>query len=154
VNEAERGWALASGLVRMISNSKPIGKRLRTYVEIDLGGPVTFGAYSYITDALHLLGASTLFDGARSEWLTPDLEDVLREDPDVIFYEGKMYSKFDRRDLERLIDERGWRQMDAVRNGRCYLTPGPLDFLAHHGPAFITEVIPWLAERLGSDGAE
>jgi iron complex transport system substrate-binding protein len=154
VNEAERGWALASGLVRMISNSKPIGKRLRTYVEIDLGGPVTFGAYSYITDALHLLGASTLFDGARSEWLTPNLEGVLREDPDVIFYEGKMYSKFDQQDLERLIDERGWRQMDAVRNGRCFLTPGPLDFLAHHGPAFITEVIPWLAERLGSDGAE
>jgi iron complex transport system substrate-binding protein len=148
VNEAERGWALASGLVRTISNAKPIGKRLRTYVEIDLGGPVTFGAYSYITDALHLLGASTLFDGARSEWLKPDLEGVLRENPDVIFYEGKMYSKFDQQDLERLIDARGWRQMDAVRNGRCFLTPGPLDFLAHHGPAFITDVIPWLTERL------
>ena len=148
VNEPERGWTLASGLIRTLADTRAVSKRPRTYVEIDLGGPVTFGAYSYITDALHLLGASTLFDGTRSEWLTPDLRDVVREDPDVIFYEGKMYSKFDRQDLELLIDKRGWRQMGAVRNGRCFLTPGPLDFLVHHGPAFITDVIPWLAERL------
>ena len=43
------------------------------------------------------------------------------------------------------LDERG-----LVRKGNYFLTPGPLDFLAHHGPSFVTEAIPWLQERLES----
>jgi ABC-type Fe3+-hydroxamate transport system substrate-binding protein len=124
--------------------------RARAYVEIDLGGPVSFGAYSYITDAFHLLGARTLFEDLRTEWLTPDLGRVASEDPDCIFYEAKMYSRFAGGDLERMLDRRGWRGLRAVRAGRCFLTPGPLDFIAHHGPSFIIETLPWLSQRLGS----
>jgi len=148
VGEAERAWELSSRFIRDAADSKPTGRNLRAYVEIDLGGPVSFGDYSYITDSLHLLGARTLFDGVRSEWLTPDLDEVATANPDVIFFEAKMYSKFGQQDLERLIDKRGWRHLDAVSKGCCFLTPGPLDFLAHHGPSFITESIPWLSEKL------
>jgi len=148
VGEAEKAWELSSRLIREVANTRPTRKRLRTYVEIDLGGPVSFGAYSYITDSLHLLGASTLFDNARSEWLTPDLNKVASEDADVIFYEAKMYSKFSQQYLYRLIDKSGWRHRNAVMTGRYFLTPGPLDFLAHHGPSFITDAIPWLSDRL------
>ncbi|MGD0638717.1 MAG: ABC transporter substrate-binding protein, partial [Nitrososphaerales archaeon] len=148
VGEIEKARKLSSGLIREVSNSKPIGTKLRAYVEIDLGGPVSFGAYSYITDSLHLLGGFTLFDEVRSEWLTPDLSKVATDNPDVIFYEAKMYSKFSRQDLERTIDKRGWRRLDAVSKGNCFLAPGPLDFLAHHGPSFITDSLPWLSERL------
>ncbi len=148
VGENERGRELSSRLIRKVADISPLRKRPRVYVEIDLGGPVSFGAYSYITDAIHLVGASTLFDGVRSEWLTPDLEEIRRQEPDAFLYEGKMYSKFSSDDLERLIDERGWRGMKAVRSRSYFLTPGPLDFLAHHGPSFITDSIPWLSEKL------
>ena len=68
--------------------------------------------------------------------------------PDAIFYEAKMFSRFTANDLTRLMGERGWEEMEAVRNGHVFLTPSPLDFLAHHGPSFITEAIPWLRDRL------
>lgn len=148
VGEAEKAWTLSGVLLRTIADTKPAKTKPRVYVEIDLGGPVSFGAYSYIVDSMHLLGSSTLFDGVRSEWLTPDLKQVASEDPDVIFYEAKMYSKFGQPDLERLIDKRGWRNLSAVRANHCFLAPGPLDFLAHHGPTFITETLPWLSGRL------
>ena len=148
VNEPERAWQLSHALNRRASEVRPIGKSLSAYVEIDLGGPVSFGAHSYITDAFHLTGASTLFDHVRSEWLTPDLEEVKSADPGAIFYEAKMHSKFGRQDLERMLDGRRWREMGAVKSGSCFLAPGPLDFIAHHGPSFITEVLPWLSEKV------
>lgn len=149
VGEPDKARELASQLLRKAGNVQPSATRLRAYVEIDLGGPVSFGAYSYITDAFHLLGASTMFDDVRSEWLTPDLTKVAAEDPDAFFYEAKMYTKFGEADLERLIQKRGWRNLSAIRGNRCFLSPGPLDFLAHHGPSFITDVLPWLSQKLG-----
>ena len=146
----ERGRELALRLLQKLSGIRQVRAKLRTYVEIDLGGPVSFGAYSYITDALHLLGASNIYGDVRSEWLTPPLGEIPREDPDVFLYEAKMFSKFVPRKLEELIDRRGWRETGFVRNGNYFLTPGPLDFLAHHGPSFVTEAIPWLQERLES----
>jgi ABC-type Fe3+-hydroxamate transport system substrate-binding protein len=148
VGEQEKAWRLSSDLLYKTRAVKPIDTELRIYVEIDLGGPVSFGAHSYITDGFHLLGASTLFDHARSEWLTPDLEVVKSGNPDAIFYEAKMYSKFSEEALDRLIDKRGWRQLQAAKNNSYFLTPGPLDFLAHHGPSFVTDALPWLTEKL------
>jgi len=147
-DEPERAWQRSRELNRKMGEVRPIGSELRAYVEIDLGGPVSFGAHSYITDAFHLIGASTLFDHVRSEWLTPDLGAVKSANPDALFYEAKMYSKFGQQDLERMLDKRKWREMDAVKGRACFLTPGPLDFLAHHGPSFIIEALPWLSEKL------
>lgn len=153
VGEGEKCRELSSRLMREVGAAGASTRRVRAYVEIDLGGPVSFGAYSYITDAFRYLGASTLFDGVRVEWITPVLPEVAREDPDALFYEAKMYSRFGADDLEALIDKRGWRKMRAVTSGRYFLTPGPLDFLAHHGPSFITEAMPWLSERLNAVAA-
>lgn len=146
--EQDMAWELSSKLARKMADARPASRKLRAYVEIDLGGPVSFGGHSYITDAFHLLGASTLFDRVRSEWLTPDLKEVESASPDVLFYEAKMYSKFSRQDLDLLLDGRGWRKLEAVRRESYFLTPGPLDFLAHHGPSFISEAIPWLSGKL------
>lgn len=121
---------------------------MRGYVELDLGGPVSFGAHSYITDALKVVGCSSVYGGTRSEWVAPDLEVVKAEDPDVFIYEAKMYSKFETADLEKLIHTRRWETMRAAKSGNCFLTPGPLDFLAHHGPSFVTVAIPWLQDRM------
>lgn len=121
---------------------------LSGYLEIDLGGPVTFGAFSYITDALSLVGVKSIYGSTYSEWVKPDPEYVREQDPDVIFYEPKMYGTFTHSNLRNLVEERKWSGMRAVTGGRFFITPGKLDFFAHHGPAFIREVLPWAMERV------
>jgi ABC-type Fe3+-hydroxamate transport system substrate-binding protein len=143
----ERGRDLAGDLLRKAGTLGRV-PGLRGYVEIDLGGPVSFGAYSYITDAFKLLGCSSVYADTPSEWLTPDLEWVAGEDPDLVVYEPKMYSTFREEDVAPLLKSRGWERLRAARLGNVFVTPGPLDFLAHHGPSFITEALPWLEGRL------
>jgi iron complex transport system substrate-binding protein len=143
----QEGRALEGDLVKRLGRLKRV-RGLRAYVEIDLGGPVTFGAYSYITDAFKLLGSDHIYEDAPSEWLKPDLEKVADEDPDAIFYEPKMYTTFTEAEAEKLIKSRSWDRMRAPRVGNVFVSPGPLDFLAHHGPSFITEALPWLERRL------
>lgn len=149
--EAARARKLAATLLGSLSAVQKTDK-LKAYVEIDLGGPVTFGAHSYITDAISLLGCNSLFEAERVEWLKPDLEAVAKADPEVIIYERKMFSNFGEADLENLLRMRDWEGLRAVREKNCLLTPGPLDFLAHHGPSFITEAVPWLQKNF-SDAA-
>lgn len=145
--EVDRSRELSSKLLRRLGEIQRLTP-IRTYVEIDLGGPVSFGAYSYITDALNYLGARSIYENERKEWLTPGFDYVISEDPDCIIYEAKMYSDFNYEKLAELVKRRGWGNLKAVKRGKLFLTPGPLDFLAHHGPSFILEAMPWLYERL------
>ncbi len=144
---ADSGRELGGRLVRELGRLGRVAK-LKAYVEIDLGGPVTFGSFSYITDAFRLLGAMHIYGDERCEWLKPDLEAVAAADPDLIVYEPKMFSKFEEEDLKGLLLARGWERLRAAKLGNIFATPGPLDFLAHHGPSFITEALPWLEGRL------
>jgi iron complex transport system substrate-binding protein len=63
-------------------------------------------------------------------------------------YLGEMHSHFDNSKLETLIGKRGWNSLNFVKHKNYCLTIGPLDFLPHHGPSFITEAIPWLFQSL------
>lgn len=148
VNKVAEATSLSRQLHDTISALQRVEKKPTVYVEIDFSGPVSFGAYSYITDALRLLGGESVFGGEPIEWLTPDLDLVRRGDPDVIIYEAKMFSRFNERDLQSLIEERSWKDLRAARDGHIFLTPGPLDFLAHHGPSFITTAMPWMRRCL------
>ncbi|MEM3670173.1 MAG: helical backbone metal receptor [Thermoprotei archaeon] len=145
----EKARSIARNLYRALANQVYTGEDVvKAYVEIDLGGPVVFGANSYITDALNLVGASNIFGEDPCEWEYSVAERVIAADPDIIFYEPKM---FRRTTAEHVIQEfarRGLSELRAIREGRVYLTPGPYDFLAHHGPSFITRALPWLNEKL------
>ncbi len=123
-------------------NSVYSGKKV--YVEIDLGGPVSFGAYSYITDALKLLGVKSIFEDKPVEWLTPVDAEVSQLNPEIIIYEPKMFSR--RRDYNEIKNKllKRFGNIDALVNDKLFVTPGSYDFIAHHGPSFITEVIPWM----------
>ncbi|MDE1852326.1 MAG: ABC transporter substrate-binding protein [Thaumarchaeota archaeon] len=145
--EPDRGRELGAALLRSLGKLRKVTD-LEAYVEVDLGGPVTFGSYSYITDALKLLGCSHLYEDSRSEWLEPDFGKVADADPDLVVYEPKMYSKFKEGDVLPLFRSRGWGGLRAVKLENVFVTPGPLDFLAHHGPSFITEALPWLEGKL------
>ncbi len=123
---------------------RPVKHEVATcYIEIDLASPITFGAFSYITDALRYFGLRNIFGTIDKEWISSDLNAVKEIDPDVIIYEPKMFSTFTDNDLQRMIKERGWTELKAIKSNNVYKTPGNLDFFAHHGPSFIREVMPW-----------
>ncbi|MCS6790320.1 MAG: ABC transporter substrate-binding protein [Bacteroidia bacterium] len=120
--------------------------KLKAYVEIQLGEPITFGAYSYITDALRWVGMENIFGNHPVEWLHPDPAFVREHNPDLILYEPEMFSR--RRDpeaiKETLLSRFG--EIDAIRKGHIFITPGIYDFFAHHGPTFIGRVLPFLSQ--------
>ena len=150
---ADAGRELEASLLRSLGALRR-ASGLTSYVEADLGGPVSFGRHSYITDALRLLGSEHVYADHPSEWLEPDLKAVAAQDPDVVFYEPKMFSGFKESDIGPLLKSRGWGHLGAVERGNVFVSPGPLDFLAHHGPSFITEVLPWLEGKLRSAEAK
>lgn len=123
-----------------------IGKSTKIYIEIDLGGPVTFGAYSYITDGINFLGFENIFGNEPREWLVPDDKKVIELNPDLIIFEPKMFSKNrDRNEIkERLYKRFG--KLNALEEDKLFITPGIYDFFAHHGPGFILNAMKWLGE--------
>jgi len=125
-------------------------RRLRGYLEIDLGGSVSFGSMSYITDALYLMGVNSIYRDSNSEWLMPDDDFILRNDPQIIFYEHKMYTKLSDADLQKIVIKRKWDGTSAGKANAIFKTPGTLDYFAHHGPSFITEVMPWAMKQIES----
>ena len=145
-NARELERKLTNKLSETISDRKANKPKVKVYVEIDLGGPVTFGAYSYITDAIELLGGENIFGNYPAEWITPDDNKVKELNPDVIIYEPKMFSK--NRDKDKIVNFLRGRfgVVKAIKEDKVFITPGIYDFLAHHGPSFITEVMPWLKE--------
>lgn len=142
-NRKDEARGLEFQMIKIFSSIRK-HPELRGYIEIDLGGPVSFGSQSYITDALALMGIKTIYSGFNSEWLDPSDNFILEKDPEIIFYEPKMYSKFSEKHFKDLIKKRGWDRTTAFKNNRIYRTPGTLDFFAHHGPSFIWEVLPWI----------
>ncbi len=139
---------LSRRLEEVLSELKPLHGKRTVYLEIDFNGPVSFGAYSYITDGLRQLGVESIFGNEPCEWLTPDLEVVRQSDPEAIVYEAKMFSHFGSKEFGELIRKRGWAGLRAVKGNLAFLAPGPLDFFAHHGPSFITTAMPWLRNCL------
>jgi iron complex transport system substrate-binding protein len=139
----------ASEITRTFSALEPANRFVKTYVELDLGDPTSFGACSYITDALYLAGGWNVLADEPCNWLAPDPERITAEDPEVIIYEPRISEPFEDEDARRVFVKRGWSNISAVRNWRIFVTPQrPLDFLAHHGPSFVTEAIPWLRRVL------
>lgn len=144
---------LAQFLEKMRSLRRP-GKRLRVYVEIDLGGPTIPGYFSHVTTAFSIAGLENVFADTPSSYLYGmkvrdyPVVDVVREltsrNPDVIVYESKSFHPSGDEGLN-LMRERGLDGLEAVRNGRVLTVPA--DTLAHYGPSFLEEA-PKLAEKI------
>jgi len=143
--------SLALKMTKTVGALEPARRFVKTYVELDLDGPTSFGAYSYITDALYLAGGRNVLADEPCNWLAPDPERITAEDPEVIIYEPRISEPFEDEDARRVFVKRGWSNISAVRNGRIFVPPQrPLGFLAHHGPSFVAEAIPWLRKVLSS----
>ncbi|MCL4334625.1 MAG: ABC transporter substrate-binding protein [Candidatus Thermoplasmatota archaeon] len=143
----------ASSLLSDLSATVPLPKKgfeKRAYIEIDLGGPTSFGSFSYICNTLNFYGMNTPYDYVDREWLIPDPDEVRKFDPEVIIFEPKMFGDRKRLNVDQIIRERSWEEISAVKNGNIFVTPGRYDFFAHHGPSFIRVVLPWLDSIIGS----
>lgn len=135
---------LLNELSDLAKNSNLYKKKI--YIEIDLGGPVTFGAYSYITDGINFLRAENIFGNEPCEWLVPDNQKVIELNPEIIIYEPKMFSKDRNKEKikQRLLNRFG--EIQALKEDKLFITPGIYDFFAHHGPGFILKAMRWLSE--------
>jgi iron complex transport system substrate-binding protein len=149
VNRVDEARELSRELLKKVP-VQTSARRLRGYLEIDLGGSVSFGSMSYITDALYLMGVNSIYRDSNSEWLMPDDDFILRNDPQIIFYEHKMYTKLSDADLQKIVIKRKWDGTSAGKANAIFKTPGTLDYFAHHGPSFITEVMPWAMKQIES----
>jgi len=107
----------------------------KLYYEINLGGPVSVGAHSYIGDAFSYIGASHVFEKNRTTYITnPDIEDVKRFDPEIIIYEQKLGEHADKKKVKEKLEKRGLGNLNAVKEGRIIVME--YDSLAHYGPSF------------------
>ncbi len=136
--------ALGENLTADISERK----KIKCYYEIDLGGPVSFGAYSYITQLFQLMGFSTVYEEYPAEWVTPKSEDVEKFDPDIVIYEPKMFGRKMRtlEEVKEFFSSRNLGGLRAIRENRIFITPSNYDFFAHYGPALFDRAAPWLRE--------
>ena len=140
----ELEYAMLQGLKKVRKYS------MKGYLEIDLGGPVTFGSQSYITDSLTLFGLTLPYEMRQREWMVPNDQEIVEFDPDILIYEGKMYRGSNKEEVQKAFTDRGYGNSSFMRNKNIFVTPGKLDFFAHHGPSFFREVIPWLRNTLDS----
>jgi ABC-type Fe3+-hydroxamate transport system substrate-binding protein len=145
--QAEKGRIIERELLEDLKKIE-IGGRKDVYFECDLGSPITFGSLSYITDVLHFMNFSSIYSDVMKEWLYPDFEYVKERDPEFMIIEPKMFSRREEHMIKKLVEGRKWNQLSAYKDNKIFLTPGPYDFFAHHGPSLIREVLPWL-EKIG-----
>ncbi|MCE4612448.1 MAG: ABC transporter substrate-binding protein [Desulfurococcales archaeon] len=143
IGEARR---LARGLSQLLSRLAGSLEGVRLYYEVFLGGPVTAGGHSYISDALEYMGAETPFSRERVTWITnPDPSRIKEFNPDAILYEPSPYKRFTLEDVRRDLEKRGLGGLEALRTGRILLLEP--DTLAHYGPSLIEDLAK-IAERV------
>jgi len=112
---------------------------LKVYYEVDLGGPITAGAPSYITDALHLLGLRNVYAFRKEPYFQPDDAETRSLRFDLVLYEPKPERRYDEGKIKASLKERLGDRRVVVLEG---------DTLAHYGPSLIDEILPWIKRRV------
>lgn len=117
-------------------------KGIRIYVEFDLGSPITPGFPTHVTDAINIVGGKNIFDDRDEAYFTPNDYEILDRNPDVFIYEPKRLTEYEKQRALRNLEKRGLgKLLDKI-----VFTKG--DYLAHLGPSFILDSIPWLRSLL------
>lgn len=91
--------------------------------------PTTTGTGTYVHELIEIAGADNIFDDAPGLWPTVSIEEVLNRQPDIVLLSQTEEIHVD---LEQLRAAPGWRELQAVRDGRVlqidanlYNRPGP-----------------------------
>ncbi|MEM0113693.1 MAG: ABC transporter substrate-binding protein [Metallosphaera sp.] len=145
IGEFEKSRSLYLELLNKINQLPRFNYRPIIYVELDLGGPITPGFPSHISDGIWLAGGMNLFDGTVDAYVEPKIDALLQREPDFIIYEPKRERPDE---LTRFMESLERRGLHKLKNLPVFMTRG--DFLAHQGPSFITEVMPWINNVISS----
>jgi iron complex transport system substrate-binding protein len=143
-----RASSLHKELLNYVFRYRSTVPPLKVYIEFDLGGPITIGFPSHINHALEILGARNIFSDSSDSYPIPDDNGLLIKDPDIIIYEPKRLTDYEKERFRRNLINRG---LERLLKKKIIFTAG--DFLAHVGPSFISGAIPWLSSSL-SQGKE
>lgn len=117
-------------------------RETKAYVEIWVGEPRTIGQTSYIDDVLRIIGVKNIYSSTREPYPKPSFKYVLELDPEYII----ISSELARLDIEKIIEERRWTNLRAVREGKVIV----LDVdkpLAHPSPR-IVDVLEYLHKNI------
>lgn len=144
----EEARKLEENLWLLLGKIDKLDKNITAYIEIDFSNPTTFGAFSYITNSLKIFGVKNVYSEVPQEWIIPNFEELKILDPDIIIYEPKMFRTAKKEEIIDLFEKRGLGNMRAIKNDCLIITPGPYDFLAHHGPSYIKEILPWIINEV------
>ncbi|MEO0207472.1 MAG: helical backbone metal receptor [candidate division WOR-3 bacterium] len=112
---------------------------VRVYYEVDLGGSITAGGPSYITQALRFLGLENIYSHKRDSYFKPDDKETKSLGFDLILFEPKPERKYTEEKIKEGLKE---------RFGNVPILILEPDSLAHYGPALIDEVLPKLCKKL------
>ena len=138
VGKTEFGIEKAKELSILINKlSSSTRKTVLGYYEIDLGGPITVGRFSYITHSLYLLGIKNIFSFEPNTYFQPDMQLLKKraEEIEIIVYEDS-YGKI--KSVEEVVDlfvKRGLSSIKAIRENKVLLASP--DTFAHYGPSHI-----------------
>ncbi len=131
-------------LIKIKSLIGAVKRATKVYVELDLGGPITPGFPTHISDAINILGGINIFDDVDEAYFEPTADQILERGADVIIYEPKRGAKVDE---ATVIDRLKARGIYTVTS-KIRITKG--DFLAHMGPTFIIEAMDWMQQAINN----
>jgi iron complex transport system substrate-binding protein len=103
--------------------------RLTVFYVVWYAPATTTGAGTYVHELIEIAGGHNIFEDTPGLWPTVSLEEVLNRQPDVVLLSQTEEIHVD---LEQLRAAPGWRDLQAVRDGRVlqidadlYNRPGP-----------------------------
>ncbi len=137
VGASEEGYRLVGDMLGKLA-SLPPREPQTGYYEIDLGGPVSVGRFSYITHALLHAGVRNLYHEEPQAYIQPQPSELDREEVEVIVYETSYGKKTTPEKVAEMLRERGVEKPRALREGRIIVLPP--DTLAHYGPSIVDAV--------------
>jgi iron complex transport system substrate-binding protein len=108
--------------------------RPKVFYELDAtdpGKPWTAGPGSFIDRLITMAGGQNVGAVLSSEWGQLSLEELLRQDPDLIILGTANYGETP----EKVRQRPGWNRLRAVREGRIY--PINADLISRPGPRIV-----------------
>lgn len=135
VAQAEQVVAALRDRVRAVEEKvKAAPARPKVFYELDAtdpGKPWTAGPGSFIDQLITVAGGRNVGAVLSSEWGQLSLEELIRQDPDVILLGTANYGETP----EKVRQRPGWARLRAVREGRIY--PINADLVSRPGPRVV-----------------
>lgn len=148
VREMENAYRESERLFELMNAYRKKLPPLRVMVEIDLHPEYTIGNASFLNHALDFMGLKNIFADVYASYFQTPYEIAAEKNPQLIIYEPKPMRK-SRSGVEELVKryvELGLGGTESVKERRIIITGG--DMVAHYGPAFIDEVMPFIVESV------